>query len=147
MKARTGKALAHIHRDYAESFVVEAGEATAKVDGRTVRLSPGETLTVEADESHVNPYNAGGADLVMRHIFEPLSDFAAGYVERLGYVMRAGRADRQGELPVSAAFAIAHATDSQTFAKGVPPAVQRGLLAPVGARIARLRGVQLYLPV
>ena len=51
MKARTGKALAHIHRDYAESFVVEAGEATAKVDGRTVRLSPGETLTVEASRT------------------------------------------------------------------------------------------------
>ena len=142
----TGKTLAHAHHDYLERFSVEAGEATAKLDGRTLKLRAGDELTIPVGERHVNAYNSGAEPLVMRHLFEPVSDFALGYVETLGQMMRDGRADRQGELPLLAVFAIAHETDSQTFAAGIPHAVQRSVLAPMGARLAPMRGYELSLP-
>jgi quercetin dioxygenase-like cupin family protein len=116
IKPGNGRTIAHVHRDYVERFVVEAGEAVAKVDGRELRLGPGEELEVPVGHRHVNAYNAGAADVVMRHAFEPASDFALGYVETLGHLMREGVVDRQGEAPIIGAFAIADATGSLTFA-------------------------------
>src|SRR5919204_6359655 len=116
----TGRTLPHVHFDYVERFAVEQGCAEAKLDGRTVELGPGDEFEVPLESSHVNPYNRGAEPLVMRHAFEPVSDFALGYVETLGHLMREGRTDKQGEVPVPAAFAIADATDSRTFAAGVP---------------------------
>lgn len=142
IKPGSGRTIAHVHRDYVERFVVEAGEALAKVDGREHRLGPGEELEVPIDHSHVNAYNAGTADLVMRHSFEPASDFALGYVETLGYLMREGTVDRQGEVPVIKAFAIADVTGSQTFAAGVPDGLQRAVLFRIGALVTRLREVR-----
>jgi mannose-6-phosphate isomerase-like protein (cupin superfamily) len=146
IKPGNGRTIAHVHRDYVERFVVEAGEALARVDGREHRLGPGEELEVPVDHSHVNAYNAGTADLVMRHSFEPASDFALGYVETLGHLMREGAVDRQGEVPVIRAFAIAHATGSRTFAAGVPDALQRTVLFRVGALVTRLRATRLHVP-
>jgi mannose-6-phosphate isomerase-like protein (cupin superfamily) len=146
IKPGNGKTIAHVHRDYVERFVIEAGEAVAKVDGREVRVGPGEELEIPVGHRHVNAYNAGTADLVMRHAFEPASDFALGYVETLGHLMRESGVDRQGEVPVLKAFAIADATGSQTFAAGVPDGLQRAALFRVGALIARLSGTRLHVP-
>jgi hypothetical protein len=60
--------------------------------------------------------------------------------------MREGRTNRQGEVPLLAAFAIADETDAQTFAAGVPPVFQRKFVAPLGAGLARPRGYDLKLP-
>jgi hypothetical protein len=60
--------------------------------------------------------------------------------------MLEGRTDRQGEVPLSAAFAVADATDSQTFAVGLPRPLQQGILAAIGTRAARARGYELRLP-
>lgn len=129
-----------------ERFVVESGEATVRVGGQRSQLGPGDASEVPVKGRHVNAFNDSDADLVLRHAFEPASGFALGYVETLGNLMREGRTDKQGEVPVLAAFAIADATGSQTFAAGVPPVVQRRVVAPLGARIAKLRGYQLHLP-
>ncbi|TML75458.1 MAG: cupin domain-containing protein, partial [Actinobacteria bacterium] len=80
VKPRTGKTLPHVHLDYVEKFVVESGQARAKVDGRAVSLAPGDELEVPAGTAHTNPANAGDDDLVMRHVFEPVSEFILGYV-------------------------------------------------------------------
>jgi hypothetical protein len=103
-------------------------------------------MDVPRGRGHVNPWNTGTEDLVMRQTFEPVSDFILGYVETLGHLMAEGRTDRHGEAPLSAAFAIAHHTSSQTFAAGLPHGPQTALLAPVGARLAKLRGYELRLP-
>ena len=95
---------------------------------------------------HVNPYNSSGEDLVMRQWFDPVSDFALGYVETLCHLMLEGRTDRQGEVPLSAVFAVADATGSQTFAVGLPHTLQRTVMAPIGARVAQARGYELRLP-
>jgi mannose-6-phosphate isomerase-like protein (cupin superfamily) len=146
LKPGTGKTLAHVHRDYVERFVVESGHAKARLARKTVELGSGDELEVPIGRSHVNAYNTGAEDLVMRHSFEPASDFALAYVETLGHMMRAGASDRQGEVPVLAAFAIGHATSSRTFAAGVPDVLQSNLLFPLGAALGRRRGYKLHLP-
>jgi mannose-6-phosphate isomerase-like protein (cupin superfamily) len=146
LRPGTGKTLAHVHRDYVERFVIESGHATARLARKTVELGPGDELEVPIGTPHVNAYNAGGEDLVMRHSFEPASDFALAYVETLGHMMRAGASDKQGEVPVLAAFAIGHATSSRTFAAGVPDVLQSNLLLPLGAALGRHRRYELHLP-
>lgn len=146
IKPGTGRTVPHVHMDLIEGFVVESGKAKATLDHRAVELGPAEALDVPPGRAHVNPYNRGTADLVIRHSFEPASDFALGYVETLGHLMTAGRTDRQGEAPLTAAFAVAHHTRSQTFAAGVPHGPQTALLGPIGARLAKLRGYDLRLP-
>ena len=142
----TGRALPHVHLDYVERFIVERGEAEGRSGGRRLAMNPGDELVVPAGERHQNVLNRSGEEMVMRHLFEPATDFILGYVETLGHLMREGRADRQGETPLSATFGVAEATDSQTFAVGLPHALQRSLVAPLGARLARLRGYELHLP-
>ena len=146
IKPGTGRTIPHVHHDYVERFVVEEGEATVKVNGRKTTLGPGDESAVPVRGRHVNAFNGSDEDVVLRHAFEPASAFALGYVETLGHLMREGRTDKQGEVPVLAAFAIADETDSQTFAAGVPPVVQRRLVAPLGARLAKLRRYRLQLP-
>jgi len=135
-----GKALAHLHEDFVERFAVEVGNATARVAGRTLHLGPGDELEVPAGSAHVNPHNASKERLVFRQRTEPATPFALSFFETLGRMTRDGRVDRRGQLPLLAAFAIAHATQSRTFAAGVPRGLQRHLLFPVGYHLARLRG-------
>ena len=146
VKPRTGRVLPHVHTDYVERFVVESGRARAKLDGRTIALRAGDALEVPTGGTHSNAWNDGDEDLVMVHSFDPVSDFALGYVETLGHRMRAGKTNRQGENPLLVVFAIAHATDSQTYAVGPPRPLQRNVTAPLGAWIARMRGWDVRLP-
>ncbi|MFN2615962.1 MAG: cupin domain-containing protein [Thermoleophilaceae bacterium] len=145
-KPSKGKVVPHVHLDYREHFVIEDGAATARLGRRTVALGPGDEFDVAVSESHVNPYNESNADLVYRHSFEPASDFALGYVETLGHLMREGRVDGQDEVPLPAAFAVANATRSRTYASIAPHGLQRGLLFPLGTLLARVRGYELRLP-
>jgi mannose-6-phosphate isomerase-like protein (cupin superfamily) len=146
IKPGTGRTAPHLHMDFVERFVVEAGHATAKLGPRTVELGPADTLEVPRACEHVNAYNAATKDLVIRHSVEPASDFSLGYFETLGHLMSEGRTDKQGETPLTAVLAVAHHTRSQTFAARVPHLLQSALLAPLGARLAKLRGYEVRLP-
>jgi hypothetical protein len=48
-------------------------------------------------------------------------------------------------LTDDAISSVADATDSQSFAAGLPHGLQRSVLAPLGARVARLRGYELRI--
>lgn len=146
VKPGTGKTIPHLHADYVESFIVERGHAAARSGGRKRELGPGDELAVPAGGKHMNPWNPGDEDVLMRHVIEPASGFALGYVETLCHLMLEGRTDRQGEVPLSAAFAVAGATRSQTFAAGLPRGLQTSVLIPLGARLRRLRKYELHLP-
>jgi quercetin dioxygenase-like cupin family protein len=146
IKPGNGKTLAHFHLDYLERFAVEEGEATAKLDDETRVLRSGDEMEVPIDRPHVNAYNDSGDDLVLRHTFDPVSDFALAYVETLGHYMRKARADRSGEVPVPAVFAIARATSTATYATGLPRVVQDRILFPIGVGVAKLLRYELYLP-
>ena len=146
LRPGAGRNRLHVHHDYVERFVVERGVATAERDGAAVRLGPGDDLEIPVSGRHVNAHNAGDEDLVLRHSFEPARDVALAYAETLGHLMRAGRTDRRGEVPLMTTFAVAHATGSRTYVAGVPEALQRRVLFPLGARAARMRGDELRLP-
>jgi len=146
IKPGTGKAARHVHMDFVERFVVEAGQARAELVGRPLELGPGEAFDVSPKRVHLNPYNAGTEDLVIRQAVEPARDFSLGYFETLGHLMTEGRTDKQGEVPLMAVLALAHHTRSQTFAAGLSRAPQRALLAPLGACLVKLRGYDVRLP-
>jgi mannose-6-phosphate isomerase-like protein (cupin superfamily) len=146
LKPGTGWVVPHVHTDYTERFVVESGRARSHSAGSVWELGPGDDLVVRPNERHSNVQNVSDEDLVMRHVFDPVSDFALAYVETLCHLMLQGRTDRQGEVPLSAAFAVADATKSQTFVVGLPHALQRAILAAIGARVALARGYELRLP-
>ena len=102
----TGRAFPHVHLDYVERFVIEHGQAEGRSGGRRLAMNPGDELQVPAGERHQNVLNRSGEEVVLRHLFEPATDFILGYVETLGHLMREGRADRQGETPLSATFGV-----------------------------------------
>ncbi len=83
---------------------------------------------------------------MLRPSFDPVSEFALGYVETLGHYMRESRPDRNGEVPVPAAFAIGRVTGTDTYATGIPRALQDHVMLPIGAALAKLRGYELHLP-
>lgn len=146
IKPGTGKTAAHVHMDFVERFVVEAGQATAKLERRAIELGVGDDLEVPRERAHVHPYNTGTEDLILRQFVEPAGDFSLGFFETLGHLMTAGRTDKQDEMPVLAVFAVAHRTRGQSFAAGVPHTLQRDLL-PLGARLAKLRGYDVRVPL
>ena len=146
IKPGTGKTARHVHMDFVERFVVEAGQARAELVGRPLELDPGEAFDVSPKRVHVNPYNGGSEDLVIRQAVEPARDFSLGYFETLADLITQGRTDQQGEVPLMAVLALAHHTRCQTFAAGLPRAAQRTLLAPLGACLVKLRGYHVRLP-
>jgi mannose-6-phosphate isomerase-like protein (cupin superfamily) len=146
-KPGKGKLVPHVHMDFTERFTVEQGRAKVRVAGRKLELGPGEEVVIERGERHTNAHNgSSGEDLVMLHSFEPAPEFIKAFVETFCRFTRSGRTDRQGEVPLSAVFAVADATDSQSFAAGLPHGIQRSVMAPIGARVARLRGYELPIP-
>jgi mannose-6-phosphate isomerase-like protein (cupin superfamily) len=52
MKPHTGKADAHRHLDYVESFEIVDGTATIEVDGRAISAGPGERVEVPPGVPH-----------------------------------------------------------------------------------------------
>ena len=146
IKPGTGKTARHVHLDFVERFVVEAGHARAELVGRPIELGPAEAFDVSPKRVHVNPYNAGSEDLVIRQAVEPARDFSLGYFETLGHLMTEGQTDKQGEVPLMAVLALAHHTRCQTFAAGLPRGPQRTLLAPLGACLVKLGSYDVRLP-
>jgi mannose-6-phosphate isomerase-like protein (cupin superfamily) len=145
-KPGKGRLVPHVHLDYTERFEVERGRAKAWLAGRRVSAGPGQEIVVRPGDNHMNAWNGSDEELVMVQYFEPAPDFILSYFETFCHLTSEGRTDRQGEVPLSAAFAVADATDPQSFAMGMPHALQRSVLAPVGARVARLRGYEVRIP-
>jgi mannose-6-phosphate isomerase-like protein (cupin superfamily) len=141
MKPHTGKADAHRHLDYVESFEIVEGTATIVLDGQTISAGPGERIEIPVGVPHRNPYNETDADLHLRHRAAPGSPFVEAFVSALGHHMEQGTVNAQGEFPQLQLFATLHGTRSQSFLAGVPIALQKPVIA-VGALVARLRGYQ-----
>jgi hypothetical protein len=144
-KGAARPAPAHVHLDFDERFVVEAGVGEAAVDGRTRRLAAGDELVVRASTPHVNLTNRESSELVFRQSFEPATRGTWGYVATLGQLMREDR-DARGDLPVVVSLALFHATRSRTYLQRVPRWPQRALLFPLGRLLARLLRYPLRLP-
>ena len=140
-KPGEGKLAKHYHLDLVERFTIESGTATAVLGREKRTLRAGDELAVPIGGHHKNPYNEGDEDLVFLHAFEPSSVFTDAFVDTFGRLLAEDGLSRNGEMPLPVAFAIADRTDSQSYATGVPRGFQRRVVAPLGARLARRRGV------
>ena len=141
MKPHTGKADAHVHLDYVESFAIIAGTATIEIDGRVVTAGPGETVELPVGTGHRNPYNAGDSDLRLRHRASPGGSFVEAFVSALGHHMENGSVNKQGEFSNLQLFVVLHGTRAQSFRTGIPVALQKPVIA-LGAVVGRLRGLR-----
>jgi Cupin domain len=142
MKPHTGKADAHRHMDYLESYEVFDGTATIHVDGERRTLGPGERLELPPGVPHVNPYNETDADLRHRHrIGAPGRPFAEAFVSALGHHMENGTVNDQGEFSNLQLFVVLHGTRAQSFRTGIPIWLQKAVL-PLGAALGRMRGLK-----
>ena len=141
LKPGQGRLLKHYHLDFVERFTVESGTATVKVGRSTRTLGPGEEVAIGLGEAHLNPYNKTDADLVMLHAFEPASDFSREYVDTYGRLLARDNVTPTGEMPLAAAFAVQERTGAQTYGAQAPRFLQRSVVAPLGARLARRAGL------
>ena len=141
MRPRTGKADAHVHFDYVESFEVLEGTATIEVEGRTSEAGPGETVELPRGTPHRNPYNATDADLRLRHRVSPGGSFAEAFVSSLGHHMENDTVNAQGEFSNLQLFVVLHGTRAQSYRAGIPVAVQKPVIA-LGAALGRRRGLR-----
>jgi hypothetical protein len=141
MKPHTGKADAHVHLDYVESFEILEGTATLKVDGRPVTAGPGERIELPAGTPHANPYNDTDADLRLRHRVSPRNAFVESFVSALGHHMENDTVNAQGEFSDFQLFVVLHGTHAQSFRTGIPIWLQKAAL-PLLAALGRLRGLR-----
>jgi hypothetical protein len=135
----TGKADAHRHLDYAETFVIEEGVATVQV-GREVRtLGAGETLRLEHDTAHANPYNESSEPVTFLHSVEPPNPFVRTYVATWLQKLESGDLNEQDEFAALQLFPVLAATKARSFAVGPPIAAQK-IVLPIVAAVGRARG-------
>jgi mannose-6-phosphate isomerase-like protein (cupin superfamily) len=141
----TGKADAHRHLDYVETFVIEEGIATVKV-GKDVRTAAaGETIRLEHDTGHANPYNEGSEPLTFLHSVEPSNPFVRAYVATWVVALERGELNEQDEFSALQLFPVLAATKARSYVVGPPIAAQK-LVIPVVAAIGRARGNRAVVP-
>jgi mannose-6-phosphate isomerase-like protein (cupin superfamily) len=133
-----GFRLVHVHLDFVESFIVHEGVADVIFETRRLRLCKGEELVVPIDTPHMNPCNRSRTTLIFEQVFEPATEGARTYVRTLQTYIAKGR-DVCGDLPPLVAMALFAATDSGTYAVGVPRSLQRRVVFPLARPVARWR--------
>jgi mannose-6-phosphate isomerase-like protein (cupin superfamily) len=142
MKPHTGKADAHVHYDYVESFEVLEGTATFDIDGRRVSAGPGERIELPVGTPHRNAYNETDADLHLRHRAAPGNVFVESFVDALGHHMENDTVNAQGEFSNLQLFVVLHGTRAQSYRSGIPIWLQKPVIA-LGAALGRLRGLRV----
>jgi mannose-6-phosphate isomerase-like protein (cupin superfamily) len=141
MKPHTGKADAHVHLDYGESFEILDGTATIEVDGRTTTAGPGERVELSPGTPHRNPYNASDSDLRLRHRASPGGAFVGSFVSALGHHMENDTVNEQGEFSDLQLFVVLRGTRARSYRAGIPVALQKPVIA-LGALVGRMRGLR-----
>jgi mannose-6-phosphate isomerase-like protein (cupin superfamily) len=135
----TGRADPHYHLDFTQTWEAVQGRGEIEVDGEAREFVAPTRIDVEPGTPHRDPYLPGQGELVVRGTFTPCTDFIEAYAEAWAHHLVEGTTNDQDEMPLLQIFAIARATDGQSYRAGVPEAIQRATL-PLVAAVARLRG-------
>jgi quercetin dioxygenase-like cupin family protein len=138
-----GRSLEHRHMDFDESYEILEGIADAWINGGPTRLTAGEVVKIYKGTPHVNPHSNDNTGLKLRHTIAPATQAALAYVNTLGQLMNQGR-DYDGELPPLATLAVFERLQGQTYLTQIPEWSQNKLLGPIGARVARHRGYEVW---
>jgi hypothetical protein len=111
----------------------------------TRTLAVGETLQLEPDTGHANPYNESSEPLTFLHSVEPSNSFVRAYVATWVEKLEAGELNEQDEFTALQLFPVLAATKARSFVVGPPIAAQK-LVIPVVAALGRMRGNRPVLP-
>jgi hypothetical protein len=135
----TGEADAHYHRDFVQDWTVVEGRARVQVDGDDRDLGPGDSLAIELEQTHKDIHNPFDEPLVVDWRLEPCNDFVECFAAAYVWLLERDRLNDQDEFQMLQLFTILAETKGQSYASGIPVALQRPLI-PVMAAIGRLRG-------
>ncbi|WP_024804624.1 cupin domain-containing protein [Nocardia sp. BMG51109] len=137
----TGRAPAHIHTGITQYSLLLAGaQARYRRGGRSGTLSAEDAVIVPPGTPHVDPYNASDRPIVVRTLYSPGPVWLLSFGRTLGQAIRDGNVNAQQELRLPHLLLMLATPGSVTFAATIPIPVQRRILLPLAARIARRRG-------
>jgi hypothetical protein len=137
----TGKTPAHVHPGVAQHSVLLDGPAARYRRGRRGGvLRAGEELFIPPGVPHIDPYNDSDKPITIRSLFSPGPVALLGYIRVLGQAIRDGKVNAQQELPLPYLLLMLAQPDSATFAAGLPVGLQRRVLLPLVAAVARRMG-------
>jgi mannose-6-phosphate isomerase-like protein (cupin superfamily) len=139
MPPRTGKAAAHYHLDFAQTFEVVSGDAKVKVEKDELNLGPGESVEIPIGTVHEDMWNEGPDEATIQLTIEPVPRFVEVYAQTWLDAYAQGKTNDQDEMPLLQILVIAKATDGKSYADGPPRRLQE-LTLPLIAALGRLRG-------
>lgn len=135
----TGKADAHVHLDFTQTFEVVSGTGKLELDGDVRTLEPGDRVEFPIGTAHRDLWNEGRGEMAARLTIEPVPRFVEMYAETWLDAYAKGETNDQDEMSLLQILVIAQASASQSFAAGPPRWLQKATL-PLVAAIGRLRG-------
>jgi hypothetical protein len=137
----TGKGPAHVHPGVAQHAVLLDGDAARYRQGRRAGvLRNGDELVTAPGVPHTDPYNDSDQPITVLSLFSPGPVPLLGYGRTLGQAIRDGKVNAQQELPLPHLLLMLAEPGSVTFAAGLPVGLQRRVLLPLVAALARRRG-------
>lgn len=139
LKPDTGHADPHLHLDFVQTWECVMGYGAIEVEGEKREFRAGSRVELPRGTGHRDPYNPGEADLVIRGIFDPVTDFLEAYASAWAHHLQEGTVNDQDEMPILQIIALAGASGGESYRTGIPVRVQKAF-SPVAERIARLRG-------
>jgi hypothetical protein len=128
----------HVQLNQEERFEIISGAARYRLSGAEGQAGPGEVVVVPPGAYHLNCWSAGPDELHLRHSFRPALN-NEDFFETLFALARLGKTGPRGEVNLLQLAVIGRQIKSETFAAGLPVAVQR-LGLPVLASLGRLLG-------
>ena len=138
VKPGKGKADPHVHLDFVQTWECVTGSGAIEVEGERRELKAGDRVVLHLNTAHRDPFT-GEDEMVIRGIFEPVTDFQEAFADALAYHHQNGTLNDQDEMPLLQILLLAHETDAQSYRAGVPVRLQRAA-SPLVSRVARLRG-------
>ena len=141
LRPGTGKAGAHLHRDWLKSYEAVDGELRIQVGKEAPRpLAVGEAVQVPRGVVHVDPWNESAAPAVLRDVVSPVTPGVHVLYGTLGELLAAGQLNSQDGFTLPQLAAVLRAGHADSWGAQPPIAVQR-IAFPVLAAIARARGL------
>ncbi|WP_040808454.1 hypothetical protein [Nocardia concava] len=137
----TGKGPAHIHLGVTQhSFLLDGPRARYRRGLRSGSLTTDDELIIPPGAAHVDPYNDTDRPITIRTLYSPGPVWMLSFGRTLGQAVRDGKTNAHQELHFLHLLMMLASPGSVTYAAGIPLPVQRHLLLPLAARLARRRG-------
>jgi len=128
-----GFEVEHLHEIADETFEVESGRLSYKLNGVVGKIGPGERVLLPRNQAHAH-WNADAETLVLINTISPGYD-TDGFLETLFGLAIDGKLDKTGQPPFLQVMVWMNDLESKTYLAAIPKGVQRVLavaLAPVG---------------